>query len=184
MVPVVLFSVILSLSGCGGSYVNARLDITESLMESRPDSALAILDSINPSGLNGKSRKARYALLRSMALDKNYVDTTTFDVLQPAIDYYLESGTPDEKLHTYYYQGRIYQNRNERDSALHSFMRGLDLAKDCKDSLTIARMLVVLGGLYNCFGLGLFLLNFLFKISNRLAKINFSFSILKAALWT
>lgn len=151
MIPVVLFSVILSLSGCGGSYVNGRLDIAESLMESRPDSALAVLDSINPSDLNGKSRKARYALLRSMALDKNYVDTTTFDVLQPAIDYYLNEGTPDEKLRTYYYQGRIYQNRNERDSALHSFMRGLDIANECQDSLTIARMLVVQGGLYKDF---------------------------------
>ncbi|MDE6511230.1 MAG: hypothetical protein K2L00_03945, partial [Muribaculaceae bacterium] len=101
--------------------------------------------------LKGKRERARYALLKSMALDKNYVDTTAFDILQPAIDYYLENGTPDEKLRTYYYQGRIYQNRNERDSALHSFMRGLDIAGNCKDSLTIARTLVVQGILYQSF---------------------------------
>ena len=33
-----------------------------------------------------------------MAIDKTYIDTTTFDVLQPAIDYYLENGTPEKNL--------------------------------------------------------------------------------------
>ena len=36
----------------------------------------------------------------SMALDKNYIDTTTFDIIQPAIDYYLSKGNADEKLRT------------------------------------------------------------------------------------
>ena len=140
---VMTFTVILSLYGCGGSSsVSKSLDTVESLMESRPDSALAILDSIRTSDLDGKSQKARYALLKSMALDKNYVDTTTFDVLQPAINHYLQHGTPDDKIRTYFYQGRIYQNRHDQDSALHSFMRGLDVAEDCSDSLTIARTLV------------------------------------------
>ncbi|MDE6637144.1 MAG: cell division protein FtsL [Muribaculaceae bacterium] len=120
-------------------------------MESHPDSALSILDSIHTSSIKSKSQKAKYALLMSMALDKNYVDTTTFDVLQPAIDYYLKKGTPDEKLRTYYYQGRIYQNRNDRDSALYSFMRALDIAANCKDSLTIARTLVAQGIIYVSF---------------------------------
>ncbi len=143
IIPGILFSVIFALAGCGGSdSVVRQLDIAESLMESRPDSALIILDSLQASDLNGKSEKVRYALLKSMAIDKSYIDTTTFDVLQPAIDYYIENGIPDEKLRTYYYQGRIYQNRNERDSALRSFIRGLDIADECNDSLTIARMLV------------------------------------------
>ncbi|MDE5585855.1 MAG: hypothetical protein K2I92_05875 [Muribaculaceae bacterium] len=152
ILTVTVFSVILSLYGCGGSAsVSRSLDTAESLMESRPDSALAILDSIRTSDLNGKSQEARYALLKSMALDKNYVDTTTFDVLQAAIDYYIKNGTPDEKLRTYYYQGRIYLNRNDRDSALHSFMKGLDVAENCTDSLIIARTLVVQGIIYKSF---------------------------------
>lgn len=85
----------------------------------------------------------------SMALDKNYIDTTTFDVLQPAIDYYLTRGTADEKLRTLYYQGRIYQNNGELDNALNSFFKGMDISCDCRDSLTIARMLVAQGGLYD-----------------------------------
>ena len=152
IVPIIIFTFILCLAGCGGSSsVGRQLDAAEGLMESRPDSALIILDSIHTSDLNGKGLEARYALLKSMALDKNYVDTTTFDVLQPAIDYYLYEGTPDEKLRTYYYQGRIYQNRNEPDSALHSFMRALDISSNCMDSLTIARTLVAQGIIYQIF---------------------------------
>ena len=152
IVSVILFSVIMSVAGCGSpKHVDKSLDLADSLMESHPDSALAILESMDMLDLKGKRERARYALLKSMALDKNYVDTTTFEILQPAIDYYPENGTPDEKLRTYYYQGRIYQNRNERDSALHSFMRGLDIAGNCKDSLTIARTLVIQGILYHGF---------------------------------
>ena len=149
ILPILLISSILSIAGCrDASSVSSRLDAADCLMELRPDSSLIILDSIQPSALNERGLKARYALLKSMALDKNYVDTTTFDVLQPAIDYYLENGTLDEKLRTYYYQGRIYQNMNEQDSALRSFMRGLDIAAACKDSLTIARMLVAQAAVY------------------------------------
>ena len=152
ILPILLISSILSIAGCrDASSVSSRLDAADSLMELRPDSSLIILDSIQPSALTERGLKARYALLKSMALDKNYVDTTTFDVLQPAIDYYLENGTPDEKLRTYYYQGRIFQNRNERDSALHSFMRALDITGNYSDSLTMARTLVVQGIIYKSF---------------------------------
>ena len=118
-----------------------------------PDSApaaLAALDSITPGMLGGGEEKARYALLKSMALDKNYIDTTDFKVLQPAIDYYLtkDKGTPDDKLRTYYYQGRIYQNQGDDDSAMQSFMRGRDLGSQVKDTLTLANLMVVQGTIY------------------------------------
>lgn len=84
----------------------------------------------------------------SIALDKNYIDTTTLEILQPAIDYYLKKGSPDEKLKTYYYQGRIYQNRNENDSAMQSFVKGKELFLQCSDSITMANLLVAQGTLF------------------------------------
>lgn len=114
-------------------------------MDSRPDSALDILNSVNVETLDGKRNKARYALLKSMALDKNYVDTTNFDVLQPAIDYFLRKGTADEKLKTYYYQGRVYQNQGDDDSAMQSFMRGREYCGQASDTLMMANLLVAQG---------------------------------------
>ncbi len=127
------------------------LNRAESLMEDHPDSALTILKGIEKSSLSSKEELARYGLLMSMALDKNYIDTTSFDVLQPAIDYYLEKGNPTEKLRTYYYQGRIFQNRGDRDKALNSFIKGIDVSTESNDSLCIARTLVAQGALYNEF---------------------------------
>lgn len=114
-------------------------------MNNHPDSALAVLRKINRSSLSSDKMKAKYALLMSQALDKNYIDTTSLDILQPAIDYYLRKGTADEKLRTYYYQGRIYQNRENNDSAMQSFMRGREYCGQASDTLTMANLLVAQG---------------------------------------
>ncbi len=140
------FCLILAIGLLGGSAcrrddsrATMLMDRAESLMEQHPDSALFTLDSITPAALAPGEQSARYALLRSMALDKNYIDTTDFSVLQPAIDYYLTKGNPDQKLRTYYYQGRIYQNAGDDDSAMQAFVNALDLKEKATDTLTLAR---------------------------------------------
>ena len=104
IILIILFSVLLSVSGCDKKSESVRksLDLVESLMESYPDSALSVINSINDSAITEKSQKAHFSLLKSMALDKNYIDTTIFDILQPAKNYYLKKGSPDERLRTYY----------------------------------------------------------------------------------
>lgn len=109
-------------------------------MQEHPDSALSILEEVDTSNLRSKKEKARYALLMSMALDKNYIDTTDFNVLQPAIDYYFEKGTPDEKLRTHLYQGRIYHNKGDKDMAMQCYLRGKDLKDEITDTLTLANL--------------------------------------------
>lgn len=146
-----VFSIILFFSMAACSHPNesdSALNLAESIMESHPDSALNILRGINVSKLSGKSRQARHALLTSMALDKNYIDTTTFDVLQPALDYYPDNGTPDERLKTFYYQGRVYQNAGNEDLAMQAFLKGVEANEELKDSLVFAHLLVAQGSLY------------------------------------
>lgn len=145
----ILATVLLTITGCSRpdspDRFDGRLDLADNLMESRPDSALTVLSSIDTTNLADDGEKARYALLMSMALDKNYIDTTNFDILQPAIDYYPTHGTPDEKLRTFYYQGRIYQNKGDRNNALRSFNKCIEISSNCNDSLCIARTLVARG---------------------------------------
>lgn len=150
----VVFTAVISVglmltSGCRNSAeIEDKLDIAETLMEERPGSSLSILEGIDISGLRGDRIKARYALLKSMALDKNYIDTTTFDVLQPAVDYYLVHGNADEKLRTCYYKGRIHRNIGDDDLAMQSYIKGLENEDYVSDSLTLARTLVAQGVLY------------------------------------
>lgn len=143
IITVCLTIIIFAIVGCDRhSGASEKLNLAESMMDSKPDSALSILNAVNVETLNGKKDKARYALLKSMALDKNYIDTTSLDILQPAIDYYLRKGTTDEKLRTYYYQGRIYQNRENNDSAMQSFMRGREYCGIASDTMTMANLMV------------------------------------------
>ena len=144
-----LLIVLLTLVSCNHyNDVDKQLNLADSLMTDKPDSALTVLNKIDIFHLNGREACARYALLKSMALDKNYIDTTTFDVLQPAIDYYLVRGNADEKLRTLYYRGRIYQNQGDDDAAMRSFIEALDLKETAIDTLVLAHTLVAQGALY------------------------------------
>lgn len=152
LLMLVAFIVASVAVSCGSNpEIDRRLTKAEKIMEQHPDSAYMLLNGIDKETLSTKKEKARYALLMSMALDKNYIDTTTFDVLQPAIDYYLDNGTPDEKLRTYYYRGRIFQNREDYGNAMSSFIKGISLSQKCNDSLTIARTLVAQACIYQDF---------------------------------
>lgn len=149
-INIILLSLtVLTIGSCDrhGTAWN-EMDKAENLMDTKPDSALVVLENIPASSVKGKEAAARYALLKSIALDKNCIDTTNFDVLQPAIDYYVKNGTPDEQFRTYYYQGRIYQNQGDDDSAMQSFMNACDLRKQVTDSLLLSHTLVAQGTLY------------------------------------
>lgn len=146
---IITLMIVVLLASCNrNTPILEQMDMAENLMKTKPDSALTLLKNIPITNIKGKKVSARYALLKSMALDKNYIDTTTFDVLQPAIDYYLKKGSPDEKLRTYYYQGRIYQNQGDDDSAMQSFLNAIELRQKVTDSLILAHTFVAQGTLY------------------------------------
>ena len=120
----------------------------ETIIEERPDSVLNVLQSIDTDELIGDEERAKHALLLSMAMDKNYIDKTDFEVLQPAIDYYKDNGTATDKLRTYYYQGRIYQNAGNDALAMECFVKALDQGVESSDNLTKARTLVAQSTIY------------------------------------
>lgn len=92
----------------------------------RPDSALALLDMIPREKLRGRKPEAEFALLYSMALDKNCIDETDDSLINIAVKWYRRHGSADDCLKAYYYQGRIYQNAgdNERPWKASSWRKG------------------------------------------------------------
>lgn len=111
----------------------------ERIIEERPDSVLNVLQAIDTDELVGDEEPAKHALLLSMSLDKNYIDKTDFEVLQPAIDYYEDNGSATDKLRTYYYQGRIYQNAGNDALAMECFVKAISEGDGSNDILTKAR---------------------------------------------
>ena len=90
------------LVSCDNRQTKSLLQDVETYIQERPDSALRVLRKVDSLTLNTKALRARYSVLFAMALDKNYIDTTNFDVLQPAIDYYIKNGKREEKLRFLY----------------------------------------------------------------------------------
>ena len=137
---VYIISVILCLISCKNhSQEWEKLQDVETYIEAKADSALVTLQNIQPENLSNKEEKAKHALLLSMAMDKNYIDRTDFEVLQPAIDYYQDHGTADDKLRTFYYEGRIYTNQGNNTSAIIRFNRALTQGATSGDIRTQAR---------------------------------------------
>lgn len=105
----------VSVIACQKSANTRLLDDAESYIQTRPDSALTALSQIDITNLKTPKVRAQYALLHAMALDKNYIDTSDINVIQPAVDYYQKHGTPRQKMLAHYYEGRILYN-GKRDA--------------------------------------------------------------------
>ena len=145
-----LIGIILCLASCTTpSKHGETLMQIESFIVERPDSALAVLQGIDTTTLKNKEEKAKHALLLSMALDKNVIDRTDFEVLQPAIDYYQNHGTATDKLRTLYYEGRIYTNKKDYASATIRFNQALNQGKESDDIRTKARIHFAQANIYN-----------------------------------
>ena len=146
---IIVIILTLCLASCNQhSKYWGTLTQVESFMEERPDSALAILQDIEVGDLSGKEEKAKHALLYSMALDKNFIDKTDFEVLQPAIDFYEDNGSATGKLRTYFYQGRIYQNAGNNAAAMECFVNAVSEGDESDDILTKARVFFNRGTIY------------------------------------
>ena len=146
---IIIFTLAICLVACNRHSEHwATITEMESIIEERPDRVLNVLQAIDTDELVGDEERAQHSLLYSMALDKNFVDKTDFEVLQPAIDYYEDNGSATDKLRTYYYQGRIYQNAGNDAAAMECFVNALDKGAESNDNLTKARILVAQSTIY------------------------------------
>ena len=127
------FALSLLMLSCkdGGTY--AVLKDVESYIQTRPDSALATLRTIDESSLFTRKERALYALLHTMALDKNYIDPKNESLIMPAVDYYRKHGTPDEKLKAFFYLGRICMYNKDYNSAVNHYTEGYQIINKCRD---------------------------------------------------
>ena len=146
---IIALAVLLSFMACNRHSEHwVALCQVETFIEEQPDSALVVLQGIDAGDLSSAEERAKHALMLSMALDKNYIDKTDFEVLQPAIDYYEDNGTATDKLRTYYYQGRIYQNAGNDAAALECFVKAISDGSESDDILTKARIYFNRGSIY------------------------------------
>ena len=138
----ILFAVsaLLICSCSARQEMECRLDNIEEYISEAPQRALDSLRTVAVGDIPGKENRARAALLHSMALDKCYIDVTSDSIIVPAIDWYSLHGSPDEKLKTFYYLGRIHENAGDDEAAMRSFVKAEEYAGYAKDHTAIGKV--------------------------------------------
>ncbi len=146
------FLVVTGLSvGCNrqsSSLTDAALATVASVVEERPDSALEVIDrldrliSVGEAQLRNGEQKARYALLKSQTLDKNWIDVTNDSLIRIAVQYYDRYGSDRDRMKAWFYLAAVQRNNMDYNAAFKSYGRAEDLALQAHDTA----MLVIIYG--------------------------------------
>ncbi len=135
------------LTCCADPGVNRRLARAEALMMTAPDSALAILDSIDHAPLRGR-RAALHALLLTHAHYRNYINDTDDSLITIAVDYFSGHDDPERLMAAYYCRGRVHDNAERYPEAMTDALHALDLATGRGDFFYEARAHELIGDLW------------------------------------
>lgn len=108
------------LAACGDdARIATVLNRADSLMCSRPDSALSLLYNIE-SSVTGQSKSLcmRFQLLRHKAMNKVCVPFTSDSIMKEVTDYYNNHGTANEQVEANYLLGCVYRDLGETPHAI------------------------------------------------------------------
>ena len=124
------------------------LDEAETLMTESPDSALQLLRELPVADMHQAGNRARYALLYSQALDKNYIDETNDSLINIAVDYYRTTDDVFSKFLAFYYLGRVYTNAGESVKAMQAYTEAEQLVDGVKDGYLVGLLYSEFGRIY------------------------------------
>lgn len=123
------------LAACqeGNPAIDALHSTADSLMQSRPDSALHLLQACDtaaapPIGTWPRQQRMRHELLRAKAMNKAYVNFTTDSVMKEVADCYDSHGTPNERMEAHYLLGCTYRDLGEAPRAIDSYLDAVNCA--------------------------------------------------------
>ena len=144
---VFLFCGLVSLISCGVSEVRDKLNDVESYIMERPDSALAVLDSMDRAILSTDRLKAHHSLLLAMALDKNYIDVSDDSLARVALDYYSRKGPAKYEARSQYYLALSYYYAGDLRKAILEATKAEAVA-EASDSLYFGFVKVLQADIY------------------------------------
>ena len=120
-------------AGCTHTSREPRLVAVDSMLATRPDSALALLrqDFRSSFGeVEGSSEADRmyYYLLLADACNKCYDTLPSDSIMHLVADFYDAHGTPNEQVRAHYLLGCVYRDLGEAPQALDCYHTALDRA--------------------------------------------------------
>ena len=118
----------VSLSSCSSPSVkNPLLLCADSLMETCPDSALSILESITCPQKMPRADRALYALLLTQARHKNNIALVDASLIKTAVDYYGDKKKSLRAAKAHYYWGATYSEMGYTSFAVEEYLTAIRL---------------------------------------------------------
>lgn len=100
----------------------------EECMNTRPDSALVLLESMTDSIFQYPEETQMYwHLLTIQAKDKQYIAHTSDSLINRIVEFYETHNDNDKLMMAYYYQGSVYRDMNDAPRALKAFQKVLNV---------------------------------------------------------
>lgn len=139
--------VMMFLVGCSSRQLTSLLKDVESYIMELPDSALAVLESVDRELLTTDQLKAHHALLYAMALDKNFIDVDDDSLASVALSYYSRKGPDMYEARALYYLGLSYYYAGDYNKAILEFTKAEKVAEE-SDSLYLGFIKVAQAATY------------------------------------
>ena len=150
------FLMLCLMAGCTNTSREPRLVAVDSMLATRPDSALALLRQQLPSfgGTEGGSSSADrmyYYLLLADACNKCYDTLPSDSVMHLVADFYDAHGTPNEQVRAHYLLGCVYRDLGEAPQALDCYHTALDCADTTASDCNYRLLMSVYGQMADLF---------------------------------
>ena len=134
-----LLLTLLVLTACTGTSRHPQLVAADSLLLTRPDSALTLLRSMS---FTDKADRMYHSLLLADACNKCYDTLPPDSILREVADFYDRYGSANEQVRAHYLLGCAYRDMGEAPQALQSYQDAASLAdttaKDCNYRLLMS----------------------------------------------
>ena len=126
------------------------LQQAESLMNTRPDSTLHLLEGMTDSvAILPEEAQMYYHLLTIQAKDKQYITHTSDSLINRIVSFYEDYGDKERLMMAYFYQGSVYRDMNDAPRALKAFHQAIDAGKNTKNLTLLGQTYGQMGTLFS-----------------------------------
>jgi len=139
--------ILMSLAACERHLGRDKFFVmADSLMDSRPDSALLLLEAMGvDSSSFDKKESMRWSLLKAKAQNKAFAPMPSDSVFLDVVRYYDRCGYNNDRVLAHYLFGCIARDRNDAPQALERYMEAAAIADTTEADCDYATLLGIYG---------------------------------------
>ena len=133
----------------GCTIVPEQMKTAERILDTHPDSALYILQHLNPEIYKSSSNRAFYGLLLYHALERYDRNIQPDSVIDFSINYYQNHNDNIHLAGCYFYKGHMLKHKQRNDDAAVLYLKALDCLKNKNENVLFARIYLDMGEIYS-----------------------------------